>query len=80
MFSLTICRFQIPREVMQATGKYFVLKHVLHVSKMKENEQIYSKVEEHFGVEWYDTECSFFEFLILGECVCAGKKTIYHSL
>ncbi|EFP09884.1 hypothetical protein CRE_21325 [Caenorhabditis remanei] len=47
----------IPRGIMPTTGKYFVLKHVFkNVSKLMENQNLCSEVEEHFGVGWYDTE------------------------
>ncbi|EFO88845.1 hypothetical protein CRE_06638 [Caenorhabditis remanei] len=50
----------IPREIMSTTGKYFVLKHVFkNVSKLKENQNLCSEVDEHFGIEWYDTESMF---------------------
>ncbi|KAF1766891.1 hypothetical protein GCK72_006849 [Caenorhabditis remanei] len=43
----------IPREIMSTTGKYFVLKHIFkNVSKLKENQNLCSEVDEHFGIEW----------------------------
>ncbi|EFP09908.1 hypothetical protein CRE_21327 [Caenorhabditis remanei] len=65
----------IPSEFMQTTGKYFVLKHVFkNVSKMKENENRYSEIEEHFGVEWYDIEYSFFRICNFRRMRVSRKK------
>lgn len=52
---------------MPTDGKYFVLKHAFeNVSCMKECEDCWSEIEEHFGVKWrinvrrYEQHLAFF--------------------
>ncbi|KAF1767454.1 hypothetical protein GCK72_007413 [Caenorhabditis remanei] len=71
----------IPSEVMPTTGKYFVLKHVFkNVSKLKENQNLCSEVEEHFGVGWnmrvYRKKEHFSFFLVCSQSLDTGKWII----
>ncbi|KAF1767456.1 hypothetical protein GCK72_007415 [Caenorhabditis remanei] len=71
----------IPREIMPTTGKYFVLKHVFkNVSKLKENQNLCSEVEEHFGIGWnmrvYRKKEHFSFFLVCSQSLDTGKWII----